>query len=82
MLEHVQDNPLGNKPADGKTSLAGIQDKIVLAGTADGLNRVIDGWPSTSIEPNPGEPGFRRPVGPDRSWVMRVTGPTAPSRTQ
>jgi serine/threonine-protein kinase HipA len=49
MLEHVQDNPLGNKPFGGKTSLAGVQDKIVLARTADGWNRVIDGWPSTHI---------------------------------
>ena len=30
MLAHVQDNPLGNKPFGGKTSLAGVQDKIVL----------------------------------------------------
>jgi serine/threonine-protein kinase HipA len=49
MLEHVQDNPLGNKPAGGKTSLAGVQDKIVLARTETGWNRVIDGWPSTHI---------------------------------
>jgi serine/threonine-protein kinase HipA len=33
MLGHVQDNPLGNKPSGGKTSLAGVQDKIVLART-------------------------------------------------
>jgi serine/threonine-protein kinase HipA len=49
MLEHVQDNPLGNKPFGGKTSLAGVQDKIVLARTREGWNRVIDGWPSTHI---------------------------------
>jgi serine/threonine-protein kinase HipA len=49
MLEHVQDNPLGNKPFGGKTSLAGVQDKIVLARTADCWNRVVDGWPSTHI---------------------------------
>ena len=49
MLEHVQDNPLGNKPSVGKTSLAGVQDKIVLARTADCWSRVIDGWPSTHI---------------------------------
>jgi serine/threonine-protein kinase HipA len=49
LLEHVQDNPLGNKPSGGKTSLAGVQDKIVLARTAEGWNRVIDGWPSTHI---------------------------------
>lgn len=49
MLEHVQDNPLGNRPAGGKTSLAGVQDKIVLARAEGGWNRVIDGWPSTHI---------------------------------
>jgi serine/threonine-protein kinase HipA len=49
LLEHVQDNPLGNKPVGGKTSLAGVQDKIVLARVHDGWNRVIDGWPSTHI---------------------------------
>lgn len=49
MLVHVQDNPLGNRPAGGKTSLAGVQDKIVLARAEGGWNRVIDGWPSTHI---------------------------------
>lgn len=49
MLEHVQDNPLGNKPSGGKTSLAGVQDKIVLSRTGDNWNRVIDGWPSSHI---------------------------------
>jgi serine/threonine-protein kinase HipA len=49
MLDHVQQNPLGNKPPGGKTSLAGVQDKIVLARTGSGWNRVIDGWPSTHI---------------------------------
>ncbi|WP_201773715.1 type II toxin-antitoxin system HipA family toxin [Nocardia brasiliensis] len=49
MLNNVQDNPLGNKPIGGKTSLAGVQDKIVLARTSDRWNRVIDGYPSTHI---------------------------------
>jgi serine/threonine-protein kinase HipA len=49
LLEHVQQNPLGNKPFGGKTSLAGVQDKIVLARADGGWNRVIDGWPSTHI---------------------------------
>ena len=49
MLGHVQDNPLGNKPLGGKTSLAGVQDKIVLARSGQRWNRVIDGWPSTHI---------------------------------
>ncbi len=49
MLTHVQNNPLGNKPNGGKTSLAGVQDKIVLAVTPHGWARVIDGHPSTHI---------------------------------
>jgi acyl-CoA synthetase (AMP-forming)/AMP-acid ligase II len=49
LLDHVLQNPLGNKPTGGKTSLAGVQDKIVLARTEGGWNRVIDGWPSTHI---------------------------------
>jgi serine/threonine-protein kinase HipA len=49
MLAHVQEHPLGNKPSGGKTSLAGVQDKIVLARVGEGWHRVIDGWPSTHI---------------------------------
>ena len=49
LLRHVRENPLGNKPVGGKTSLAGVQDKIVLAWENDQWNRVIDGWPSTHI---------------------------------
>lgn len=49
MLRRVQEFPLGNKPGSGKTSLAGVQDKIVLAKTGEGWNRVLNGWPSTHI---------------------------------
>lgn len=49
MLTNVQQNPLGNKPSGGKTSLAGVQDKIVLVHDSDGWNRAIDGYPSTHI---------------------------------
>lgn len=49
LLAHVGDNPLGNKPVGGKTSLAGVQDKIVLVRTGDGWARAIDGYPSTHI---------------------------------
>jgi serine/threonine-protein kinase HipA len=49
MLEHVRENPLGNRFPGGKTSLPGVQDKIVLARTDEGWNRVVDGWPSTHI---------------------------------
>ncbi|WP_129664840.1 type II toxin-antitoxin system HipA family toxin [Phytoactinopolyspora endophytica] len=49
MLTNVQNNPLGNKPTGGKTSLAGVQDKIVLVRTSESWNRAIDGYPSTHI---------------------------------
>ena len=49
MLERVQEHPLGNLGPGGKTSLAGVQDKIVLAKTDDGWARVLDGAPSTHI---------------------------------
>lgn len=49
MLTNVQNNPLGNKPRGGKTSLAGVQDKIVLVRTREGWNRALDGYPSTHI---------------------------------
>ena len=50
MLEAVSEEPLGNKPIGGKTSLAGVQDKIVLARRSDdGWSRVLDGAPSTHI---------------------------------
>lgn len=50
MLASVSEEPLGNKPIGGKTSLAGVQDKIVLARRSDGgWSRVVDGAPSTHI---------------------------------
>ncbi len=83
LLENVQDFPLGNKPTGGKSSLAGVQDKIVLAHTAAGWNRALDGSPSTHIlKPVPAglptiiydeEYGARlaRAVGltPQRTWI-------------
>ncbi|SDT15732.1 type II toxin-antitoxin system HipA family toxin [Microlunatus soli] len=49
LLLDVGNHPLANKPQGGKTSLAGVQDKIVLARTVDGWARVLDGYPSTHI---------------------------------
>jgi serine/threonine-protein kinase HipA len=40
---------LANKPMSGKTSLAGVQDKIVLTRTEKGWARALDGYPSTHI---------------------------------
>lgn len=49
LLDNVQDYPLGNKPVGGKSSLAGVQDKIVLVHNPDGWHRALDGYPSTHI---------------------------------
>ncbi|WP_345752750.1 type II toxin-antitoxin system HipA family toxin [Microbacterium rhizophilus] len=54
LLEDVSRTPLGNKPADahgrrGKTSLPGVQTKIVLVRTPDGWAQALDGYPSTHI---------------------------------
>lgn len=49
LLEDMRQFPLGNKPGSGKSSLAGVQDKVVLAHKADGWNLVLDGYPSTHI---------------------------------
>ncbi|WP_136706198.1 HipA domain-containing protein [Agromyces sp. H66] len=41
--------PLGNDRATGKTSLNGVQPKVVLARIDNGWHRVHDGFPSTHI---------------------------------
>lgn len=49
MLKDLAGQPLGNAKRGGKTSLPGVQPKIVLAQTATGWARVEDGYPSTHI---------------------------------
>jgi serine/threonine-protein kinase HipA len=49
LLRNAAVFPLANKPQGGKTSLNGVQDKIVLARTVDGWARALDGYPSTHI---------------------------------
>ncbi|MFE6647286.1 type II toxin-antitoxin system HipA family toxin [Nocardioides sp. NPDC057772] len=49
LLAEVGSFPLANKPVGGKTSLAGVQDKIVLARNDNGWHRALDGYPSTHI---------------------------------
>lgn len=49
MLANIPLEPLGNRLPRGKTSLAGVQNKIVLAHTDDGWARALDGYPSTHI---------------------------------
>lgn len=54
MLRDTRAQPIGNAPHGGKTSLAGVQDKIVLAEVASSAEgrrwaRVLDGYASTHI---------------------------------
>lgn len=49
LLRDTLGMPLGNSPYSGKSSLAGVQDKIVLALVDDVWHQVHDGYPSTHI---------------------------------
>ena len=49
MLANTGLAPLGNRPKTGRTSLAGVQDKIVLARKKNNWFQVLDGYPSTHI---------------------------------
>lgn len=49
LLVNTKITPLANKPIFGKTSLAGVQDKILLAKIKGIWHQVIDGYPSTHI---------------------------------
>jgi serine/threonine-protein kinase HipA len=49
MLRDATLAPLGNDRLTGRTSLGGVQDKIVLARVGDGWHQVHDGAPSTHI---------------------------------
>lgn len=49
LLAEVSESPLGNDRRSGRTSLAGVQDKIVLARAGGVWHQVLDGFPSTHI---------------------------------
>jgi serine/threonine-protein kinase HipA len=49
LLEDTVNAPLANAPSTGKTSLGGVQSKIVLARVHGGWHQVHDGYPSTHI---------------------------------
>ena len=49
MLMNTQAAPLGNRPQSGRTSLAGVQNKIVLARAEEQWFQVVEGYPSTHI---------------------------------
>lgn len=49
LLAEVKSSPIGNTSVRRLSSLAGIQDKIVLARDGDGWAEPLDGYPSTHI---------------------------------
>ena len=49
LLEHMPQAALGNSPVSGKTSLGGVQGKILLARIGESWHRVHYGHPSTHI---------------------------------
>ena len=49
ILMNTQTAPLGNRPQSGRTSLAGVQNKIVLARAEGQWFQVVEGYPSTHI---------------------------------
>ena len=49
LFEHMPQEPLGNSPVSGKTSLGGVQGKIVLAKKGQYWYRTHYGYPSTHI---------------------------------
>jgi serine/threonine-protein kinase HipA len=49
LLEEVRQAPIGNVSVRHLSSLAGVQDKIVIVRTADGWAEPLDGFPSTHI---------------------------------
>jgi serine/threonine-protein kinase HipA len=49
LLEDPLGSPLGNDPLGGKSSLGGVQPKVVLAETADGWAQALGGFPTTHI---------------------------------
>ena len=49
LLRGIQAQPLGNAPVTGKSSLAGVQEKVVVARLDGAWHQVHDGFPSTHI---------------------------------
>lgn len=49
MFDEVKSNPLGNKGRRRLSSLAGVQDKVLIARAADGWAEPLDGYPSSHI---------------------------------
>ncbi len=49
LLEDPMGSPLANEPTAGRSSLGGVQPKVVLVKTVDGWAQALGGYPSTHI---------------------------------
>ena len=49
LLEDPIGSPLANDPQSGRSSLGGVQPKVVLVRTSDGWGQALGGYPSTHI---------------------------------
>jgi len=72
LLEDPIGAPLANAPGTGKSSLPGVQAKIVLARTGDSWAQAIGGWPSTHIL-KPQLPGALSTMIYDEEYGARIT---------
>lgn len=76
LLENPLRTPLGNDPSLGKSSLGGVQPKVVLVRTADGWGQALGGYPTSHIL-KPRLPGEHSSVIFDEEYgsrLMRLIG--------
>ncbi|MBA3019538.1 HipA domain-containing protein [Propionicimonas sp.] len=71
LLEDPIGSPLANDPQSGRSSLGGVQPKIVLVRTRDGWAQALGGYPSTHIL-KPQLPGKQATVIYDEEYGSRL----------
>jgi serine/threonine-protein kinase HipA len=71
LLEDPIGSPLANDPQSGRSSLGGVQPKIVLVRTGDGWAQALGGYPSTHIL-KPQLPGRQASVIYDEEYGSRL----------
>ena len=71
LLEDPIGSPLANEPEGGKSSLGGVQPKIVLVKTADGWAQALGGHPTTHIL-KPRLDGAKRTIIYDEEYGSRL----------
>lgn len=71
LLEDPIGSPLANDPRAGRSSLGGVQPKVVLVRTDDGWAQALGGYPSTHIL-KPQLPGDNRTVIFDEEYGSRI----------